>query len=391
VRDESEHVGEAKPRSHSRPEAYFFEHACLDEPADAALADVEPAPGLGFGDQRMPGVSLPAGSIGLVVPHLTRKAAVPETPEKPVTGMSAAPTMWSLAFGLGLSTEQARRFQRAYVLASDPAGESAASAAVLLGWRWQQLTARVADDEFTAPWAIELHHLVADVLVQRDAPGRTVALGRGEVAHCPDLVRLPCRDCGHMLVSNYRGRRFRRTCGGECYAYAPKPPQHPRGGVTFHTPGLYRKRRRGSTVGVEDYGQTLLCLHPDCLTLLWSTRGDEQYCASHAGRREQARRLRRSGPPKHRRFAFEMAAGMNGVQYAWGPRAEHVSIELGQTRVARDDEELSTLAMFVAQGALIAVPRAGEPIDKASNDDGRTDLPALQEDAPEGDALRAHA
>ena len=203
--------------------------------------------------------------------------------------------MWALAFALGAPLEEAQAFQRCY----DRARRSLdVECAALLGYRWQQLTANVADESVTVPWANDLHHQVVDLLELCDAPGTTVTVRADATISCPRTVRLPCKHCGCMFESRYRGGRFRRTCSGLCYPYSPAPPQHPRGGVTVYAAGMYEHRRRGSTVGVEKYGQAVLCAYPDCLRLFMSTRGDEQYCADHAGKREQARRLRRSRPPK---------------------------------------------------------------------------------------------
>lgn len=265
--------------------------------------------------------------------------------------------MWSLAFALGASRDEAHAFQRHNGRArSDPDPRWA----VLLGFYWQQLAGGVADDAVTAPWANELHHRIADVLEQRKAPGRTVTLGQGKVACCPDTVRLPCRDCGHMFVSRFRGDRFRRTCG-VCFPYSPAPPQHPRGGLTLFKQGSYRNRRRGSTLGVDQYGQDVLCSHPDCLELFVSTRGDEEYCAGHQERREQARRLRRSRTPKHVRWGFRLAPGVNGVQYHLGPDSREVRIDPGQTRFAADEQELVQLVALAASGSAVATDVAPAP------------------------------
>jgi hypothetical protein len=156
-----------------------------------------------------------------------------------------------------------------------------------------------------------------------------------------------------MITSLFRGRRFRRTCG-HCFPSALAPPGHPRGGLTGHKAGLYSRRHRGSTVGVEEYWQEVLCAFPDCLALFMSTRGDEQYCLEHKGNREQARRLRTSLPPKQDCFEFRLAPEVNGVQYHCGPLAEEVYINAGQTHHARDEGELAVLASFVAQGSMIA-------------------------------------
>jgi hypothetical protein len=253
--------------------------------------------------------------------------------------------MWSFGVVLGLTSEQAQRFQSLYETARD--GNN--GAAVLLGHTWQQRTVHVDEDKPTTPWANELHHRIADVLEESDAPGRTVALRRGQSVECPTVVRLPCRDCGHTFISKCRGDRFPRTCG-KCFSYSPSPPQHPRGGLTLYADGVYRKRRRGSTLGVETYGQDVLCLYPVCLKRFVSARGDEEYCPEHRGQREQARRLRSRGdPPKHLRFRFRLAPDKASLQYHHGPDAEEVRLEQGECLVARDEQELLVLATFLEQ------------------------------------------
>ena len=291
-------------------------------------------------------------TIDLVVPHLSSIATGPETPEKPVTP-DAANSIWSLAFGLAASLENAQAFQRCYERArSDPDP----SWAVLLAHSWQEFSANVPEDDVSVPWAHDLHHQIVDLLEHRNAPGRTVTVGAGATVTCPRTVRLPCKHCGYMFESRYRGGRFRRTCG-LCFSYSPAPPQHPRGGVTGYKAGVYRHRRAGRTLGVEQYGQDVLCAHPDCLRLFVSTRGDEEYCDEHHGKREHARRLRDSLPANHTRFAFTPAPGFNRVQYSRGPRSEEVIIEADQTWTAVDGAELLTLAAFVAQGSLVVHDR----------------------------------
>ena len=262
-----------------------------------------------------------------------------ETPEKPVTLAVPQPTMWSLAFGLGASFEQARAFQHWYDRA---VGDPDPGWAVLLAHRWQELARNVPDDEVTVPWATRLHHEIADLLERRDAPGKKVKLEAGKKITCPRIVRLTCKHCGWMFESRYRGGRFPRTCGGICFRNPQKAPRHARGGLTGYTAGMYTHRRAGSRLGVEQYGQEVLCSHPDCLRLFMSTRGDEQYCDEHAGKREQARRRRsRRGPAKHLRFLFELAPGVNGAQYSHGSNSEEVRLEPLET--------LDTVFGFIGQ------------------------------------------
>jgi hypothetical protein len=345
---DSEDVCEPQPRSHARAELNLLEDTTLYQSTDRPLAQVEDASSVGLRDERVCRASGLAVGMDLYRPHLARKATVLETPKKPVTLALPIPTMWTLAVALGLSREQSRRFQSLY----DHASEGKGPEAVLLGISWQERTGHLDEGAVTAPWTTELHHRIADVLEERDAPGRIVALGRGESVQCPTVVRLPCRDCGHMLVSGYRGGHFRRTCG-LCFPYSPAAPEHPRGGLTLHVAGGYPNRRAGSTLGVEKYGQDVLCAHPECLTLFVATRGDEEYCPEHRGRREEARRLRsRMSFPKHERFRFCLAPGMNSVLYHHGPNALGVRILPGDIRVARDESELRELAALLLRGTL---------------------------------------
>jgi hypothetical protein len=283
-------------------------------------------------------------------PHLARKAAVLETPEKPVT--TTAPVglqVRSLARVLGASPEEALAFERVYESARNDLAD--VRWATILGYQWQALCANVPDDDVAAPFVNELHHQIADLLEDAGAPGSAVRVGGGSIT-CPTRIRLPCRQCGHMLVSEYRGGRLRRTCG-LCFPYSPAPPEHPRGGLTLSAEGVYPHRRAGRTLGVEQHGQDVLCAHPECLALFVATRGDEEYCPEHRGRREEARRLRsRSGLPKHERFRFRLAPGMNSVLYHHGPDALEVRILPGDIRVAQDENELRELAAFLLRGTL---------------------------------------
>lgn len=261
--------------------------------------------------------------------------------------------MWSLAFALDAQFERARAFQRYHDRA---AADPDPCFAVLLAHRWQELMSNVRDDEVTQPWANRLHHEIADLLERRVSPGKVVKLGAGKKITCPHTLRLTCKNCGGMFESRYRGGRFPRTCG-LCFRYSPKPPDHLRGGLTGYMAGMYTHRRAGSRPGIKRYGQDVLCAHPECLTLFVSTRGDEEYCPAHRGKREQARRLRESRPAKHTRFVFTPAPGVNRVQYGRGPRTEEVIIEANQTWRAMDDAELLTLAALLAQGSLVACDR----------------------------------
>ncbi|MDQ3380554.1 MAG: hypothetical protein M3546_09560 [Actinomycetota bacterium] len=221
----------------------------------------------------------------------------------------------------------------------------------------EQWMSAVPDDEVTAPWAMELIHKLVNVIDEGAPPGTTVRLERdGEVfdEDAPSSLRLPCKDCGYAFESGFKRRRYRRTCG-RCFEYEPKVPDHPRGGLVVYKRGVYPKHRQGQTLGVVEYGQNVLCNHPDCLELVLVAGHNRDYCDEH--HRESVRRLRQVRPPKEERFRFRLAPGVNSVQYAWGPRAEVTEVPPGG-RFARDEEELLVLASFLAVGSAHADGRA---------------------------------
>lgn len=284
------------------------------------------------------------------MPHLSSKAKRPETPKKPVTNTSP-PAMWSLGYALFGSSEEARMFQR-YFDASRY-GPDALRATVLLARRWQQ-SVSYHDDDVIAPWAIALHHQLADQLEHHDAPGKTIVVSTGRRT-CPTTIQLPCRGCGHPFQSAYRGGRFGRLCG-RCFEGHPIPPAHPRGGLTVYKRGVLPRRRRGQTLGVTQFSQSVLCDHPDCLALFVATKTNRQRCDAHLSvPRESLRRKRQTEQtPKRERFLFTPVSA-NRVQFHWGPLAEEVCIRAGEMHQARDESELHQLALLVAYGQLRAV------------------------------------
>jgi len=240
--------------------------------------------------------------------------------------------MWSLAFAFESNVERARTVERLF------RHDSSKSAALLAHWLDKCMRSVDADD-VTAPWATKLiqelvHHIE-----------------RSSEALAPETLRLPCRDCGMAFTSRLRAARYGRKCSN-CFPYEPTVPAHPRGGLVQVKRGGYPNRRKGQTLGVTEYGTSIVCAHPDCLELVLVTRSDRDYCNEHLGKREEARRLRRSRPAKCERFAFSLAPEVTDVTYAWGARAEVT--EVGPAgRVARDDEELLTLVQLAASGALL--------------------------------------
>jgi hypothetical protein len=72
---------------------------------------------------------------------------------------------------------------------------------------------------------------------------------------------------------------------------------------------------------------------------------------AHMGKREEARRLRKTRPSKYERYFFRAVPSLH-VTYHWGPFAE--AVDLGtERRRARDEEELLTLVKLVAAGAVV--------------------------------------
>ncbi len=260
--------------------------------------------------------------------------------------------MWALAFGFEQDSAKAKRVEKLYAEAR--ASRSPAAVVALALWLEKHM-GRVPAGDVTAPWATGLIQELVDLIEDAAPPGTTV---RSEKANThrvtPSMLRLPCRDCGCVFESRFRAGQYRRTCSGpgRCFKYEPKVPNHPRGGLVQCKPGNYPKRRKGQTLGVAEYGTSVVCGHPDCLELVLVTRRDRGYCDEHLGKREEARRLRRSRPAKCERFVFSLAPDVNNVIYAWGARAEVT--DFGPAgRVARDDEELLTLVQLAASGALL--------------------------------------
>lgn len=240
----------------------------------------------------------------------------------------------SLAYAFELSASSARKIEELY----DGSAGDARRALLLARWLDDRM-ARHDSDAVVAHWATQVAHEIAD-RVEFDPV----------LYELPNL-RLPCRGCGHVFATRIWGGKWLRECG-ICDDYAPKVPGHPRGGLVQVKHGDYPKHRPGQSLGVTEYGTSIVCAHPDCLELVLVTRSDRDYCNQHFGKREEARRLRRSRPAKCERFAFSLAPEVTDVTYAWGARAEVT--EVGPAgRVARDDEELLTLVQLAASGALL--------------------------------------
>jgi hypothetical protein len=83
--------------------------------------------------------------------------------------------------------------------------------------------------------------------------------------------------------------------------------------------GVYSHRRPGQSLGVTEYGTSIVCAHPDCLTCFFGTNPHDEFCDEHRGLHPQGRRrLRLKPPPKLERHQF-FPAGDNRVTYHCGP------------------------------------------------------------------------
>lgn len=304
------------------------------------------------GDRPQPLRPLRIGYLRCMRVHITdRQSLGSDSAEKPVT-----PTMWALAFGFEQDSAKAKRVEKLYAEAR--ASRSPAAVVALALWLEKHM-GRVPAGDVTAPWATGLIQELVDLIEDAAPPGTTVRSEKANT-HCvtPSTLRLPCRDCGCVFESRFRAGQYRRTCSGpgrRCFKYEPKVPNHPRGGLVQYKPGNYPKRRKGQTLGVVEYGQSVVCNHPDCLELVLVAGHNRDYCDEH--HRESARRLRQVRPPKKERFRFRLAPGVNSVQYAWGPRSEVTEVPPGG-RFARDEDELLVLASFLAVGSAHADGRA---------------------------------
>lgn len=264
-----------------------------------------------------------------------------ETLEIPVT-----PGAWSLAFAFEHDARKAQRVAELY----EAATADARSASLLARWLDERV-ARIPSAAVVQPWiTARAHYLVSRVEGFEPLP-----------PDLPNPLRLPCSGCRYVFESRLRGGRYGRLCG-ECFAYEPREPAHPRGGLVMFKPSACPRRRSGQTLGVAEYGTSIVCAHPDCLELVLVAGKNRDYCREHVGRREQARRLRRVRPSKLERFAFVLAPGVNAVSYAWGIRVgEAVDISDGAPRSARDEEELLTLVQLAAAGHLTIID--SEPVE----------------------------
>jgi len=261
--------------------------------------------------------------------------------------------MWSLAFGFEPDSAKARAMEKRYCKARAYDGNPE-SAALLAAWLIQNMR-RVLDGEFMHRWASDLVHELVDVIEKTAPPGTTVRNEKANIHFVtPNTLRLPCRDCGYVFESSFRAGGYRRTCSGPraCFEYEPKVPDHPRGGLVQYKRGDYPKHRRGQTLGVAEYGQSVVCIHPDCLELFLVAGHNRDYCDEHLGKREEASRLRRSRPPRCERWAFSLAPGVEHATYCWGPLAEVTQVGI-EGRYARDEDELQTLVQLAATGALV--------------------------------------
>ena len=268
-------------------------------------------------------------------------------PKPSEIGVTAS--VWSLAVLCGATIDQAsviaEKFHAVTALI-DRSQDEALEQRLLLALWFQQERTRPAIGRVLTLEATRAHHVIASA-IEPITPG----LGVGKLAW-PARFHLPCRNCGYVFESRVYGGCLVRTCG-ECFAYEARPITHARGGLTQMTRGRYTYRRPGQAAGVTEFGTSVVCAHPDCLTLFFATQSIDEYCEEHrAMHRETLRRLRAKGPPKLERRRFFLAPGVNGLQYCHGALAEQTEIP-PDGRCARDEEELQTLVQLAESGSLV--------------------------------------
>jgi len=188
--------------------------------------------------------------------------------------------VWALAYACSGDRQQADRVQAVFGRAASDGGH----ALLFRAW-WQQKTlAPLPPTTVVAPWATQIHQQIAERLADWRLLGDQPLL-------------LACPGCGRVYTSN--PPRFARSCG-RCKPSQPTGKPAPHGTRLMHSPGFYKSGPAGPR-----QGQSLLCAHPDCLTLFLAISGQQRYCPTHQKDRESAARARRRAPsPKHQRLRF---------------------------------------------------------------------------------------
>ena len=221
---------------------------------------------------------------GLFVSHLPSKAAVSETSLKRVTSPA-----WKLGWaekGPAFAVQFDWYFQHRKVL----------RCAIEFTLAWQELMPEPEPDTVFHAWPLNACHEIADALEPVYRPGLAVT----DVGCFPDSIKLPCRDCGGLFDSRFRGRRFARKCG-LCRPNRPREPANPRGGRVMYFRGFYPATRPGTKLAGEQYGQSVPCDYPGCEERFLTNRSDAKYCEQHREVHPQARaraQRRRTERPK---------------------------------------------------------------------------------------------
>ncbi len=253
------------------------------------------------------------------------KPANPVAPERVELPGTVEEGVWSLAYactGSGSKAVVARElFERA--------AHEGDSAALFRRW-WQEKTlAPLPADAVVAPWAVAVHQAIADQFERWGLLGGEPLL-------------LACPGCGRVFTS--RPPRFARKCG-RCKPNTPTATRNPAGSRLMFSAVFYPSGPAG-----PQQGQSVLCAHPDCLTLFLATRSDERYCEQHgADRKAAARAGERVTEAKHRRVRF-YPLGEGPVRDAVGGR-DGVERELTITADGyqpRDETELVRLLGYVS-------------------------------------------
>jgi len=260
---------------------------------------------------------------------------------KPVAAPSRlsypAPTMWSLAFGLGATREQASLVVGLFSRAPADWG----NAEVLLAW-WQQRMSLVEPEAVTAPWATAIHHELLDVLT-------TYGSLAGD-------VRLPCKTCGRLFTS--RPPRYARSCTA-CHrskSAKVRARYHGSGTAPVGAGSWYAQGTKAASLWWP-----ALCAHPECVSLFGAAHRERRYCDKHQRDRSAAQRARRKvTAPKDERFVFRALLEQNG-QPIDGVRVQFCVDEDGRERVcevttagyqARDALEFVALANMAASDGI---------------------------------------
>lgn len=225
-------------------------------------------------------------------------------------------------------------------------------AGVLLFTLWQKLLACYSPTTPLAPFHVTAHLDLLSFFEGRGlSAGKIVALGNGSRHQLPQIICLPCRNCGHVFESNPRAGRFNRVCGqcepnklGKTLAAHPTAES----GGLFGGDLLHTSRRRGSEWQEAVFTEIVLCAHPDCLEFFLRTASNREYCEECRRRHPRnLARARRESSPKNERFEFSLAAGVRSSY--WHPIRGEVVIADSQWRQAEDLRELVQFAKWAQQ------------------------------------------